>query len=119
LAALIDPEAVVLRQDDRLLGCPQQELEPVGEDCYNVDARMSLTKLERTLSIAGPEEEMEVETIGGWVLAQSSDGLVRVGASYPYGEATVTVTEMAGRRVRKVKVCVPERDRSLRDHDES
>jgi CBS domain containing-hemolysin-like protein len=95
------------------------ELEPVGEDCYQVDARMSLTKLERTLSIAGPEEEQEVETIGGWVLAQSPEAPVRIGDAFSYGEATVTVTEMVGRRVRKVKVCIPERGMSLREHDEA
>jgi CBS domain containing-hemolysin-like protein len=93
------------------------ELEPVGEDCYQVDARMSLTKLERTLSITGPEEEQDVETVGGWALAQSPEAPVRVGDSFAYGEATVTVTEMIGRRVRKVKICIPERGLSLHDQD--
>jgi CBS domain containing-hemolysin-like protein len=86
------------------------ELEPVGEDCYSVDARMSLAKLERALNIAGPAEETEVDTIGGWVMAERGSGTIRLGDIVAYGEATVTVTELAGRRVRKVKVCIPERD---------
>jgi CBS domain containing-hemolysin-like protein len=45
------------------------ELEPSGKDCYHVDARMSLEKLQRTLNIAGPEEEPEVDTVGGWILS--------------------------------------------------
>jgi CBS domain containing-hemolysin-like protein len=84
------------------------ELERVGEDCYNVDARMPLTKLERALSIEGPAAETEVDTIGGWVMAQRGSGPIRLGDVVPYGDATVTVTELAGRRVRKVKVCIPE-----------
>jgi CBS domain containing-hemolysin-like protein len=86
------------------------ELEPVGEDCYAVDARMSLNKLERALGLEGPTEEPEVDTVGGWVLASAATGAVpvRVGESFPYGDATMTVLEMAGRRVRKVRVCVPE-----------
>jgi CBS domain containing-hemolysin-like protein len=85
------------------------ELEPIGADCYSVDARMPVAKLERALGIEGPAEETEVDTIGGWVLAQSGSGPVQIGDVVAYGEATVTVTEMAGRRVRKVKVCIPER----------
>jgi CBS domain containing-hemolysin-like protein len=90
------------------------ELEPVGEDCYSVDARMPLSKLERALDIQGPAEETEVDTVGGWVMAQRGSGPIRLGDVVPYGDATVTVTELAGRRVRKVKVCIPERGASER-----
>ena len=82
------------------------EMEPIGADCYNVDARMPLSKLERTLNLEG--EETEVDTIGGWFLSKKGAAPLRLGDSIPYGEATVTITELAGRRVRKVRVCVPE-----------
>lgn len=83
------------------------ELEPSGKDCYHVDARMSLGKLHRTLNIESPDENPEVDTVGGWILASLSNA-VREGDTLPYGSATFTVTEVAGRRIRKVRVCVPE-----------
>lgn len=100
------------------------EMEPVGEDCWNVDARMALSKLERALSFDAPSGEREVDTIGGWVLSARADAgalAPRVGDQVPYGTATVTVLEMAGRRVRKVRVCVPERKKvkGTEDSDES
>lgn len=85
------------------------ELEPAGKDCYHVDARMSLDKLQRTLSLSGPDEEPEVDTVGGWVLSTIGNA-ARVGDSVPFGDSTFTVTEMGGRRVRKVRVCIPETD---------
>ena len=84
------------------------ELEPSGKDCYQVDARMSLEKLQRALGITGPDEEPEVDTVGGWVLSALGGVAARIGDAVPYGEATFTVTEIAGRRVRKVLVCIPE-----------
>lgn len=83
------------------------ELEPAGKDCYHVDARMSLGKLERTLDFTPPEKEAEVDTVGGFVMTTLGGG-ARTGASVPYGTATFTITEMTGRRVRKVRVCIPE-----------
>ncbi len=83
------------------------ELEPAGKDCYHVDARMSLTKLQRALNIEAPEEEPEVDTVGGYVLTTLGN-TVRVGDTLSYGDATFTVTETAGRRIRKVRVCIPE-----------
>lgn len=83
------------------------ELEPAGKDCYHVDARMSLDKLQRALSITGPAEEIEVDTLGGYFLEIRGD-TARVGDELSFGEATFTIIEMVGRRVRKVRVCVPE-----------
>lgn len=83
-----------------------REMEPAGKDCFNVDARMPLTKLERTLNLEG--EETDVDTLGGWILSKKGVAPIRVGDAVPYGEATITVTEMVGRRVRKVRVCIPE-----------
>lgn len=84
------------------------ELEPLGEDCYSVDARMPLSKLERALNVSAPESSEDIDTLGGWVLAQRSNTPLRPGDEFEYGTATITVTEMSGRRVRKVTVCVPE-----------
>jgi CBS domain containing-hemolysin-like protein len=92
------------------------ELEPAGKDCFSVDARMSLDKLCRVLEIAPPEGGPEVDTVGGYVLAVRGTGTpLRSGDSLAYGAATFTVTEIAGRRVRKVRVCVPERPREAVD----
>jgi len=84
------------------------EMEPAGRDCWTVDARMSLDKLQRTLDLVGPAEAPDVDTIGGYVMAQRGN-VARVGDTLPYGDATLTITEMGGRRIRKVKVCIPER----------
>ncbi|MBC8102020.1 MAG: HlyC/CorC family transporter [Cytophagales bacterium] len=84
------------------------ELEPAGKDCYQVDARMSLEKLQRALGITGPEDEPEVDTVGGWVLSALGGTAARMDDAVPFGEATFTVSELAGRRIRKVRVCVPE-----------
>ena len=83
------------------------ELEPDGRDCYQVDARMDLDKLTRALLFDAPKETENVETVGGWVLARR-EGKAHVGDEVAFGDATFTVVEMAGRRVRKVRVCVPE-----------
>ena len=89
------------------------ELEPVGTDCFLVDARMPLDKLRRTLEFLGPEEDTETDTVGGFLLASRPAGtaFVRVGDALRYGEATFTVAEMTGRRIRKVRVCLPGRER--------
>ncbi len=85
------------------------ELEPVGTDCYLVDARMPLDKLRRTLDFLGPEEESEIETVGGLLLAARHGASlpIRIGDALRYGAATFTVAEMTGRRIRKVRVCLP------------
>jgi CBS domain containing-hemolysin-like protein len=90
------------------------ELEPDGEDCYTVDARIGLAKLHRVLEIEPPEEDAEVETLSGWLLSRQADleRPLRVGDSFPYGAATVGIVEMTGRRIRKARVCIPEREPS-------
>jgi len=83
------------------------EIEPIGKDCYNVDAGMSLEKLIRTLHLTPPENLPDVDTVGGYLLAIRS-GSIRPNDTFPFGEATFTILEMLGRRVRKVRICVPE-----------
>jgi CBS domain containing-hemolysin-like protein len=79
------------------------EIEPGSDGTYLVDGRMPLEKLERLLDLPSPEEEPEVETVGGLVLTRSN-GAPRIGEQVTYGEALLTVVETTGRRVRKVRV---------------
>lgn len=79
------------------------EIETTVDGTYQVDGRMPLEKLERLLELTGPEQEPEVETVGGWVLIQTN-GNPRVGDQVAYGAAQLTVMETTGRRVRKVRV---------------
>ena len=74
---------------------------------------MPLDKLRRTLEFLGPEEDTETDTVGGFLLASRPAGtaFVRVGDALRYGEATFTVAEITGRRIRKVRVCLPGRER--------
>jgi putative hemolysin len=87
------------------------ELEPAGKDCWTVAGGMSLDKLVRTLDFTGPEEEPEVDTVGGWIMV-SLDTPPRTGDSVPFGDAIFTVTHVAGRRIRRVRVCLPEPETS-------
>lgn len=82
------------------------EIEDAAEGGYLVEGRMSLEKLARVLEFAGPEEEPGVDTVGGWILSQTS-GIPHVGDLVSYGEAQFLVVEVSGRRVRKVRVHVP------------
>ena len=82
------------------------EIESGSDGTYLVDGRMPLEKLERLLELTGPEEEPDVETIGGWILSQTS-GAPRIGEQVAYGTAQLTVVETTGRRVRKVRVHSP------------
>jgi CBS domain containing-hemolysin-like protein len=82
------------------------ELIPDGTRAYLVDARMSLDKLIRTLEFVGPEEENDIETVGGWLLVKSG-GKIRIGASAQFGEALLTIVEVTGRRVRKARLILP------------
>ena len=90
------------------------EMEPAGEDCWTVDGAMSLDKLSRALDLTGPEEEPDVDTVGGWIMV-TRDSPPKTGDSVRFGEATFTVTHLAGRRVRRVRVCLPERRRRRED----
>ncbi|MBC7808445.1 MAG: HlyC/CorC family transporter [Akkermansiaceae bacterium] len=94
------------------------ELEPVGTDCFLVDARMPLEKLRKTLDFLGPDEETEIETVGGFILAARHGGSLpmHIGDALRYGESTFTVAEMTGRRIRKVRVCLPNRPANGSDH---
>jgi CBS domain containing-hemolysin-like protein len=85
----------------------------LGQESYLVDAGMSLDKLRSQLNLNGPTEELEVDTIGGWILNQH-EGIPRIGDHIPFGDATFTITEMSGRRVRRVRINPP-----VRFHEDS
>jgi CBS domain containing-hemolysin-like protein len=80
----------------------------LGQESYLVDAGMSLDKLRSQLNLVGPTEELEVDTIGGWILNQH-EGIPRIGDNIAFGDATFTITEMSGRRVRRVRINPPVR----------
>ena len=79
------------------------EMESVGAQGVIVDARIPLDKLARQLELEPPAEEIDVDTVGGWVMTHC-DPPIRAGAQARYGAALFTVAEIAGRRVRKVRV---------------
>lgn len=84
------------------------EIVPLGADCFSVDARIPLDKLRRNLGFLPPDTEPESDTVGGYFLEARTNASVplRVGDRLQYGDATLTVSEMTGRRLRKVKVCL-------------
>lgn len=69
-----------------------------------VDARMTLLKLVRHFEIAMPDNDEDIETVGGWILANASQAIIKPGTTVPFGEYTFTVIEVTGRRVRRVRV---------------
>ena len=69
-----------------------------------VDARMTLVKLTRHFEITMPENDEDIETVGGWILANASQATIKPGTTVPFGGYTFTVIEVTGRRVRRVRV---------------
>ena len=69
-----------------------------------VDARMTLVKLTRHFEITMPENDEDIETVGGWILANASQAIIKPGTTVPFGGYTFTVIEVTGRRVRRVRV---------------
>lgn len=69
-----------------------------------VDARMTLVKLVRHFEISMPDNDEDIETVGGWILANASQPTIKPGTTVPFGGYTFTVIEVTGRRVRRVRV---------------
>jgi CBS domain containing-hemolysin-like protein len=85
-----------------------------------VDARMTLVKLTRHFEITMPENDEDIETVGGWILANASQATIKPGTTVPFGGYTFTVIEVTGRRVRRVRVSTthpgePESNRNSAD----
>jgi len=73
-----------------------------------VDARMTLVKLARHFEIQMPENDEDIETVGGWILANASQAIIKPGTTVPFAGYTFTVIEVTGRRVRRVRVSTPQ-----------
>jgi CBS domain containing-hemolysin-like protein len=83
------------------------EMEPAGKDCYTVDGRMAIDKLVRQLDLTVSDALPDIDTVGGLFLATRT-GPLRIDDTTTLGGATLTITELAGRRIRRVLVCIPE-----------
>jgi CBS domain containing-hemolysin-like protein len=69
-----------------------------------VDARMTLIKLARHFEIQMPDNNEDIETVGGWILANASQAIIKPGTTVPFAGYMFTVIEVTGRRVRRVRV---------------
>jgi CBS domain containing-hemolysin-like protein len=84
------------------------ELKHIDDHTVEVDARMNIAELNRELGLALPEDE-DYQTIGGFVIST-------LGAIPPKGERLVheglgvVVIDSEPRRVKKVRLELPERD---------
>jgi CBS domain containing-hemolysin-like protein len=84
------------------------ELKHIDDRTVEVDARMNIAELNRTLGLSLPEDG-DYQTIGGFVIAT-------LGAIPPKGERLdheglgVVVIDSEPRRVKKVRLELPERD---------
>ena len=85
-----------------------------GQESYLVDAGMSLDKLRSQLHLLGPEEEPEVDTIGGWILNHHGN-TPKIGDTVPFGDTMFTIIEMSGRRIRRVRITALARLRTESD----
>ncbi|MGN6368000.1 MAG: hemolysin family protein [Phycisphaerae bacterium] len=84
------------------------EVKKIDERTMEVDARIHITELNRALSLNFPEDG-EFQTLGGFVISQ-------LGVIPPKGEVvthegvTITVLDAEPRRVKKLKVELPEEE---------
>jgi CBS domain containing-hemolysin-like protein len=67
-----------------------------------------------------PENDEDIETVGGWILANASQATIKPGTTVPFAGYTFTVIEVTGRRVRRVRVSTthpgePESNRNSSD----
>ena len=51
-----------------------------------------------------PDKDGDFETVGGLILANASQAIIKPGTTVPFGGYTFTVIEVTGRRVRRVRV---------------
>jgi CBS domain containing-hemolysin-like protein len=93
---------------EELVGEIQQEFEPspsevekLPDGSYLVDSKITLARLVREYGVGAEVED--VETIGGYVLSTHT-GHPRLGYKTPLDGWMVEVAEMAGRRIRRVRL---------------
>ena len=75
-----------------------------SEDEMEVDGDMVITDFLELFEIPEDEFEAESETVGGWTIESFDGRFPEVGDSFSYGDLTITVISMDGRRVERVLV---------------
>ena len=83
-----------------------EEIPPIhrrGGGIVDVDGRVLLADLERDLSIVLRPEMKTVETLGGYIIARLEHP-AKVGERIECEGLTLVVTDVAGRRVRRVRI---------------
>ncbi len=80
---------------------PTEPVIPLSEGLWSVDGGMALADLRSAFSISLPDGESD--TAAGWVLDQLG-AIPEAGASVATDEFRVTVSEMRGQRVRRVRI---------------
>ena len=81
----------------------EQEVVERASGEYELDGDMVIDDFLELLGIPEDEFEVESDTVGGWTV-ESFGAFPEVGDSFRYGDLTVTVLQMDGRRVEKVLV---------------
>ena len=81
----------------------QEEVVQHTEDEYELDGAMPVSDFVELMNIREDEFDFESETVGGWTLEMFGD-FPGEGDSFLFGELTVTVLSMDGRRVERVMV---------------
>lgn len=82
-----------------------QQIEKLTETSYNV---LGNTHIEEVFELLDIDKELDVNTVSGWVMNELGH-MPEKGETFIYENVNVTVLEMYGRRVQKVKVEVLEK----------
>jgi CBS domain containing-hemolysin-like protein len=91
-----------------------EEVPPIhrrGGGIIDVDGRVLLTDLERDANVVLRPEEGSIETLGGYILARLARP-AEVGERVECDGYTLVATDVAGRRVRRVRI-VPSPERAI------
>ena len=82
----------------------EEELRPLGPDCWEVSADMEVEELLKALDVADPEDtEWEHKTLGEWAY-EHFDLIPAEGSSFDWHALRVTVTSLHARRILKLRV---------------
>ena len=83
-----------------------QEIEQVSENEYMV---LGNTNLDKLLELVDKEIETEVVTVSGWVMNMLGS-IPEIGNHFTYENLEITVVEMDGKRVEKIRMIVNEQE---------
>ena len=81
----------------------QEEVVQFTEDEFELDGAMPVSDFIELMNIREDDFDFESVTVGGWTLEMFGD-FPKEGDSFEFGELTVTVLSMDGRRVERVRV---------------